>query len=316
MMNTLTRAHNRWGEILPHFIPREYLVPKRKGPCPLCGGRDRFRFDDKFGDGNVYCNHCGSMTGMHLIRAYKKWDFKTACKEIDGVIGTGDVTPKPMDNQPKSDPASREYWTNRLIAHATHPDIVERYLRHRGLTVSSPVLLGYKDLPFKDASRKLVKYSDAVIAPIHAADGKLESAQRIYLDEFLPRKERKKTMPAIRTINGGAVRLFTICAGKMGIAEGIENALAARELFRIDTWAALSESNLQLFRPPADIHTVHIFADNDLNFVGQRAAYILAQKLHEIHNPKDEIKLAIEVHIPPVADTDWLDVLVGQADPA
>jgi phage/plasmid primase-like uncharacterized protein len=28
-------------------------------PCPLCGGEDRYRFDDLNGTGSWYCNQCG-----------------------------------------------------------------------------------------------------------------------------------------------------------------------------------------------------------------------------------------------------------------
>jgi putative DNA primase/helicase len=316
MMNTLSRAHRRWAkDILPKFVDRKFLT-NRHGPCPLCGGKDRYRFDDKWGEGNYYCAQCGPGTGFIMLRKLKGWHDAKIFSEVDAIIGMGDVAPQPMSSKPKIDPAAREHWTKSLIDHATHPDIVERYLRHRGLTVSSPVLLGAKDIKFKNADGTLWKYSDAVIAPIHAADGKLESAQRIYTDELLLKGGRKQTMPPIRTINGGAVRLFPDPAWEMGIAEGIENALAAFELFGIPTWAALNEGNLQLFRPPADICALHIYGDNDLNFVGQRAAYLLANKLHEIHNAKGTHTLAIEVHIPPVAGTDWLDVLTGQGDPA
>ena len=35
--------------------------------CPACGGKDRFRFDDKQGDGTFYCNQCGAGNGFQLI---------------------------------------------------------------------------------------------------------------------------------------------------------------------------------------------------------------------------------------------------------
>ena len=40
-------AHGRWPGVLTAFgIPAGMLV-NRHGPCPLCGGTDRFRFDDR-----------------------------------------------------------------------------------------------------------------------------------------------------------------------------------------------------------------------------------------------------------------------------
>jgi len=59
------------------------------------------------------------------------------------------------------------------------------------------------------------------------------------------------------------------------------------------------------FVPPRGLLRLHVFADNDANYVGQAAAYDLAHRLN-----RDG--LTVEVHLPPPihADkTDWLDVL-------
>ncbi|MDO2953615.1 DUF927 domain-containing protein [Aeromonas simiae] len=39
----------------------------KHGPCPVCGGRDRFRLDDKGGRGTWICNQCGSGDGLDLV---------------------------------------------------------------------------------------------------------------------------------------------------------------------------------------------------------------------------------------------------------
>ena len=52
----------------------------------------------------------------------------------------------------------------------------------------------------------------------------------------------------------GAVRLFPIGADNhLGIAEGIETALAAQAIFGIPTWAALSADGLRRWRWPSDV---------------------------------------------------------------
>jgi putative DNA primase/helicase len=58
-MNTVERARGRWREILPIFGIETRYLHNRHGPCPLCGGKDRFRFDDRDGSGSYYCNQCG-----------------------------------------------------------------------------------------------------------------------------------------------------------------------------------------------------------------------------------------------------------------
>jgi len=122
--------------------------------------------------------------------------------------------------------------------------------------------------------------------------------QRIYDADLNP---RKKIMPPIDTISGAAVRLYEP-ADELGVAEGVENALAAHELFKVPVWAALSEAGIKTFKPLGSLRRLHVFADNDSNFVGQSAAYELARR-----TSRDGIN--VEVHVPPDSDTDWLDVL-------
>ena len=101
---------------------------------------------------------------------------------------------------------------------------------------------------------------------------------------------------------GAAVRLFDP-TDKLGIAEGIETAIAAHELFDVPTWATISSTIIESFSPPAGIRRLVIFADHDRNCAGQKAAFTLAHRLHR------DLKLDVEVKIPPEPDSDWLDVL-------
>src|SRR3954447_11493912 len=109
MAGTVERARHRWREILPQLgIDTRFLVNKH-GPCPLCGGRDRYRFDDRDGSGSYYCNQCGAGVGVILVRKLHGWDHKTACDEIDKIIGIGpDGSDKErFSSSPKDDDKTR-----------------------------------------------------------------------------------------------------------------------------------------------------------------------------------------------------------------
>ncbi len=43
------------------------VIKNRHQACPVCGGADRFRFDDKRGRGTWFCNQCGAGDGLKLV---------------------------------------------------------------------------------------------------------------------------------------------------------------------------------------------------------------------------------------------------------
>lgn len=302
---TVERARGRWPEILPRLGIETRFLKNKHGPCPLCGGVDRYRFDDRDGTGSYYCNQCGAGTGIILVRKKNGWDHKTACQMIDDIIGT-EQTAAALEKRPAAhvnDAEKRASAIRNLLSGARDQSVVGDYLFARGITVTSAVLRGHSACPFF-REHKLIARFPAVVAPITGADSSLQSAHRIYVDSEIPKKERKKFMPPVDSINGAAVRLHDPANGILGVAEGIETALAAYELHSIPTWAALNENGIQTFVPPDGVHTIHVFADNDSNFVGQDAAYSLARRL-------TREKKTVQVHVPHLPDTDWLDVLVG-----
>ena len=64
------RAHGRWTEILRSLGVDDRILGKRNGPCPSCGGNDRFQYTDKFGEGNYHCRHCGAGGGFKGIEVF------------------------------------------------------------------------------------------------------------------------------------------------------------------------------------------------------------------------------------------------------
>jgi putative DNA primase/helicase len=86
----------------------------------------------------------------------------------------------------------------------------------------------------------------------------------------------------------------------MGIAEGIETAIAATKLFSVPTWSVLSTYGIETFEPPSSIEKLIVFGDHDPNGAGQKAAYTLQTRLAD--------RITIEVQIPDVVG-DWNDVL-------
>ena len=90
------RALNRWHGILPALgIPAKALT-NRHGPCPMCGGKDRFRFDNKGGRGTWFCSQCGAGDGIELVKQFKGCDFKEAAATYRAAHWRGaDHCPRP-----------------------------------------------------------------------------------------------------------------------------------------------------------------------------------------------------------------------------
>jgi len=91
MIDIADRARGRWFEVLPLLgIDREYLR-RTPGPCPICGGRDRFRWLDDIGFGNYACRQCGPGDGFILLRKKYGWSADEARSNVDDLVGSEPV---------------------------------------------------------------------------------------------------------------------------------------------------------------------------------------------------------------------------------
>ena len=68
---------------------------------------------------------------------------------------------------------------------------------------------------------------------------------------------------ALGSLASGAVRLFDPVEGRLGLAEGIESALAAKALTQIPCWASLGNERFGLVSIPESVRELHLFVDHD-----------------------------------------------------
>ena len=70
-----------------------------------------------------------------------------------------------------------------------------------------------------------------------------------------------------------AIRMFPVST-TLGIAEGIETALSAHQIYKVNTWATINSGFMKKFRVPSGVKHLIIFADRDENSAtGLAAAY-------------------------------------------
>lgn len=299
-LDVRTAAQGRWRGILLTLGMDERALSGKHGPCPLCGGKDRFRFDDKDGLGTFYCSGCGAGDGVKLAMCVTGLSFRDAAREVERLAGVVQpVTGKPERTDDDKLQALRRVW--RESKPIQRCDEAFRYLAGRGLRLY--------DLPESVRLHPGLRYQDgetvgtyaAMLATVTAPDGRAVSLHRTYLQEAgkAPVSAPRKLMQGL-PLSGAAIRL-TAVSEVLGIAEGIETALAAFELFEVPVWSCVSAQGIESFEPPAGVREVIVFADHDTNFAGQAAAYRAAHRL--------KLKgFEVEVCIPPEPG-DWLDEL-------
>jgi putative DNA primase/helicase len=302
------RAQGRWAGILSAIgIESNHLRPKH-GPCPMCGGKDRFRFDDKEGRGTWICSHCGAGDGVDLVMRKSGCDFKEAARRIESVIGEApQVAQRPAMSDGKQREERNKLWLgSKPVAKG---DQVDRYLEARGVSLDLyPVCLrtGLRVM----CTGEPMSFHPAMIALVHGADGRPATLHRTYLDEYGDKarvESPRRVMPGAHP-KGSAVRLAPADLPILGIAEGIETALAASRLFGIPCWAALNAAMLDAWSPPEGVNEVFVFGDNDASFTGQNAAFSLAWRL-----TAQGIRARVE--IPQLVGTDWNDALCSKVAP-
>jgi hypothetical protein len=174
------------------------------------------------------------------------------------------------------------------------------YLAARGFECpASPDLLFHDDLAHWQAKRGF----PGMIAIVRDAAGEMVAIHRTYLDPAKPAKAdvspARKTLGAV---GGGAVRLAAPRDGLIGLAEGIETALAVTTACpHLPVWATLSTTGMEGIVLPPDIMRVVLLADHD--DAGRRAAEAVAAKLAMEGR-------RVFIALPPRAGDDFNDMLL------
>ena len=141
--NTVRQASDgKWRDILARLSIELPAHAKQHGPCPACGGKDRFRFDDQDGRGTWFCNQCTPQAGdgFALVMNVHSCAFPEALRLVAGVLGITPPSHKPLPR-----PTSRPIPVDRVkLAFKLDMAALDRQLRAKrifdaakGLDVSS-----------------------------------------------------------------------------------------------------------------------------------------------------------------------------------
>lgn len=199
-----------------------------------------------------------------------------------------------------------QIWSSAVRIVAKSP--VGLYLQYRGLNLTYyPAALRMAALPYYENGQETDRYS-SMLGAVTDKSGKLVALHRTYLSyngSKAPVAQPKKLTPASGALSGASIKLIPpkLLHSKitLGVAEGIETALACYSMFGVPTWSCVSATGLRSFEWPQGLERLVIFSDNDTTGVGQLAAQYLAGRAAATG-------LEVRKMIPEVGGTDWLDV--------
>lgn len=308
------RIATAWPVVLAQLgIAEEFLRPKKAGPCPVCGGRDRYVFDNRKGRGDFHCRHCKAGSGFDLLMRVHGWTFAETRRRVLEVAGIA------TDTEPlvaRSAALAAIASTPLVVTPPTKIRAVARaacavadcqdaiaYLASRGLwpLPAGCMLKAHPSLEYWHEGER-TRYP-GLVAEVRDIAGEPVTVHVTYLESGskIAAPDSRKLLSPCTGRDGCSVRLMP-AAEVLGIAEGIETALSAAVLDGFPVWAALNTSLLAKFLPPAGITTLRIYADRDTP--GLEAAGRLMERLQG--------QVRCELRMPAAPHKDFNDVLISR----
>ena len=252
-------------------------------------------------------------------------DFRAGVSEFWSASRSEDMTPteraalrrQVADAKAARERDQRDAWRknddrNRFMWRQSRPSVagdpVERYLSHRMAAASVDVpdcIHFHPSMPYLHEGTALGSFP-CMVAPLIGVDGRLLALHRTYLTQ----DGRKADVPSVRKLTsasgllaGASIALAAPKAERIGIAEGIETAIAASLSSGVPVVAAYSAGNLAAWRWPTTIRALVIFGDNDQ--AGTKASSELLARAKQAG-------LDVSVMTPSDPGADWCDVYASR----
>ena len=233
------RAHEQflgnWRPILESY-GMKLGHPRREGPCPVCGGNTRFRFDDRDGRGNWYCSHCEphSGGGLRLLSNYLNKSIMDTAKELVGDDKFKTIAPKRVhvidhDAAREAGIAQAKKGAALLISKAVKAS--HDYMTNKGL--SGEWLVNGEAMYGKDG---VIPAHDLLLVPVYK-NGELVNVQKIAKDGVK------------RPLFGGDMQsVHHIIDGKtksIAVVEGYATGVTINHLTKFKAYVAFNTGNLE-----------------------------------------------------------------------
>lgn len=167
-------ARGQWAHVLGLFGAATSLLQNQHGPCPGCGGKDRFRFDDQDGNGSFICSQGGggilAGDGFALLEHIKGWEWKRCVAEVGMALNVaprrGQRSAEPSENWNTGvvdEPRSAEEKQPEIDAYQVWeftrgtPEIDEAWLMRRSkVDVAACTALSFLQALYRDDEKVLI----------------------------------------------------------------------------------------------------------------------------------------------------------------
>lgn len=265
-----------WPDLLAGLglhIPRH----GKHGPCPACGGKDRFRLDDKEGRGTFICSQCGAGDGLDLVCRVMSKSPMEAAELIAPMVGLAAGGLDPVERgrihqqqqvKVKEETRKREDGHRKAAARACRimnahsRGCGSAYLSRKGFAEHQSAISGTKETINGE-----VFPVGSVIVPLLDGAGNLVNVELIRNEDGL-----KHTLGGGRKagvyhrIDGG---------GLVAVVEGYATGLSVQQATGATVYCAMSANNLmnvaEIARSQNPDAEIIICGDHDLdNATGQR----------------------------------------------
>ncbi|VEB68137.1 DNA primase TraC [Providencia rustigianii] len=295
------KANGQWQNILSNLGAEVPL--NTHTACPACGGKDRFRFDNKGDNGTFICNQCGSGDGLDLVQRILGGSVTEAAQEVAGIIGIDTRS----DNPPAYCNHEVKAQQDALKAQQAQNQANEQIEKHKRFTArySSTIANAkqgesdYLKAKRFDSTTVTLLADGSLIIPLLDGNGTITGAQTIK-----PNGDKRLLLDSAK--NGSyypvnePVNVSTVI-----IAEGLATAMTCHLLNpEAHTVAAIDAGNLihvaKVMRTKYPDSQIIIAGDNDIKPDQSNTGKLAAEKAAKAVN-------GIAV-LPPTEDkADWDD---------
>ncbi len=243
-----------------------------------------------------------------LVRCYAGCDARDVLDELRrrGLIDKDQETPSwrrstrswaaaPAKRVHEPDAAALALWRSGCPATGT---LIETYLKGRGITLTTPSSIRFG----------IIFHFDRVEMPVMIAavqrpgDGKIIAVQRTLLTWTGKKAAVSTPRKTLGALGHGAVRL-AMATEVLGLAEGVEDALAAMQLSGVPCWACLGANRMNRVAVPEHVRELHIFADDD------EPGRLGAERTAERHCAEGR---RVVLRLPPIGLKDFTDIVAAK----